>query len=230
MDAATGLIQMQQRWMDPNLPVFLSVDPVTAYSNGDARYFNRYWYAAGNPYKFTDPDGRSWWAKGLKLVANGGNVAQTFAGVVSDAKTVMNPNASFGERALAAASIASEALPVSVGDAKDIAKGVQRLAGGGDIAKGGTYVLKNADGIVVRTGRTNNLDRRFSEHGRKHPDLTPQVDKRTDDRAAQRGREQIIHDANPSAHAANGGLDKINPISQKNPKRDDYMEAGRKLE
>ena len=36
----------------------LSVDPVTAYDNGDMRHFNRYAYAYNNPYKFTDPDGR----------------------------------------------------------------------------------------------------------------------------------------------------------------------------
>ena len=30
-DAATGLSYMQQRYMDPDLGVFLSVDPVTAY-------------------------------------------------------------------------------------------------------------------------------------------------------------------------------------------------------
>jgi RHS repeat-associated protein len=57
-DAVTGLTYMQQRYYDPQVGMFLSVDPVTAYSNGDARYFNRYWYGAGNPYKFLDPDGR----------------------------------------------------------------------------------------------------------------------------------------------------------------------------
>lgn len=48
---------MQQRYYDPLIGRFLSVDPVAAYGS-DTRYFNRYWYAAGNPYKFTDPDGR----------------------------------------------------------------------------------------------------------------------------------------------------------------------------
>ena len=56
-DAATGLTYMQQRYYDPLIGRFLSVDPVTAHG-GDARYFHRYWYAAGNPYKYTDPDGR----------------------------------------------------------------------------------------------------------------------------------------------------------------------------
>ena len=57
MDGETGLVQMQQRYMDPQLGVFLSVDPVTAYEQ-PVEQFNRYRYANGNPYKFTDPDGR----------------------------------------------------------------------------------------------------------------------------------------------------------------------------
>lgn len=56
-DAATGLSYMQQRYMDPQLGVFLSVDPVTAYQK-PVDQFNRFRYANGNPYKFTDPDGR----------------------------------------------------------------------------------------------------------------------------------------------------------------------------
>jgi predicted GIY-YIG superfamily endonuclease len=96
-------------------------------------------------------------------------------------------------------------------------------------AKGGTYVLKNSDGTVVRTGRTNDLVRREREHGLDHPDLDFEVDKYTDDYRAQRGREQDLHDANPSAHAANGGLDKIKPISDRNKRRGRYLEAGRAL-
>jgi RHS repeat-associated protein len=56
-DAATGLTYMQQRYYDPTIGRFLSVDPVTAYSN-PVGAFNRYWYANNNPYKFNDPDGR----------------------------------------------------------------------------------------------------------------------------------------------------------------------------
>ncbi|MDV3513392.1 RHS repeat-associated core domain-containing protein [Stenotrophomonas sp. C1657] len=60
-DSATGLSYMQQRYMDPQLGVFLSVDPVTAYEQPVGQ-FNRYRYANGNPYKFTDPDGRQSWS------------------------------------------------------------------------------------------------------------------------------------------------------------------------
>ncbi|WP_313435422.1 RHS repeat-associated core domain-containing protein [Stenotrophomonas sp.] len=56
-DSATGLSYMQQRYLDPELGMFLSVDPVTAH-DGPVDQFNRYRYANGNPYKFKDPDGR----------------------------------------------------------------------------------------------------------------------------------------------------------------------------
>jgi uncharacterized protein RhaS with RHS repeats len=51
-------LYMQQRYYDPIAGRFLSVDPVTT----DAKtggHFNRYAYADNNPYKYTDPDGRS---------------------------------------------------------------------------------------------------------------------------------------------------------------------------
>lgn len=57
-DAATGLTYMQQRYYDPVLGVFLSIDPVTAYSSPTTQ-FHRYRYANNNPYKFTDPDGEA---------------------------------------------------------------------------------------------------------------------------------------------------------------------------
>src|SRR5690606_14986562 len=56
-DAVTGLSYMQQRYYDPFLGRFLSVDPVTADGSTGAN-FNRYWYANNNPLKFKDVDGR----------------------------------------------------------------------------------------------------------------------------------------------------------------------------
>ncbi|WP_237772016.1 RHS repeat-associated core domain-containing protein [Stenotrophomonas maltophilia] len=56
-DSVTGLSYMQRRYMDPQLGVFLSVDPVTAYEQPVGQ-FNRYRYASSNPYRFVDPDGR----------------------------------------------------------------------------------------------------------------------------------------------------------------------------
>ncbi|WP_374437623.1 BPSL0067 family protein [Inhella sp.] len=56
-DADTGLVYMQQRYYEPLIGRFLSVDPVLA-NTADGASFNRYEYAESNPYRYTDPDGR----------------------------------------------------------------------------------------------------------------------------------------------------------------------------
>lgn len=57
MDRSTELVYMQQRYYDPTVGRFLSADPMSSnVQNG--WNFNRYNYAAGNPFKLTDPDGR----------------------------------------------------------------------------------------------------------------------------------------------------------------------------
>jgi RHS repeat-associated protein len=57
-DAATGLNYMQQRYYDPVLGLFVSVDPMPVdMTNGSN--FNRYWYANSNPLTLMDPDGRA---------------------------------------------------------------------------------------------------------------------------------------------------------------------------
>ncbi|MGA6150068.1 RHS repeat domain-containing protein [Stenotrophomonas sp. NPDC077461] len=55
-DAYTALLYMQQRYYAADIGAFLSVDPVTPSSS--SLQFNRYRYANGNPFSFTDPDGR----------------------------------------------------------------------------------------------------------------------------------------------------------------------------
>ncbi len=56
-DAGSGLVYMQQRYYDPEVGQFLSVDPVGV-EVAAAANFNRYWYGNNNPYTFVDPDGR----------------------------------------------------------------------------------------------------------------------------------------------------------------------------
>ena len=63
-DAATGLVYMQQRYYDPEAGRFLSADPVPAGGGS----FNRYAYAANNPYRYVDPDGRASKDKSKKQV------------------------------------------------------------------------------------------------------------------------------------------------------------------
>lgn len=52
------LTYMQQRYYDPVIGRFYSNDPV-GFSASNPMMFNRYAYANNNPYRYTDPDGRS---------------------------------------------------------------------------------------------------------------------------------------------------------------------------
>ena len=78
-DAQTGMDYMQQRYYDPMIGRFLSVDPVTADPKTGA-HFNRYWYAANNPYRFMDPDGRCEKATGSHLCSNSSTKSSPFSG------------------------------------------------------------------------------------------------------------------------------------------------------
>jgi RHS repeat-associated protein len=57
MDVGTGLTYMQQRYYDPQIGRFLSVDPLGPGIQTGVN-FSRYWYANNNPYRYIDPDGR----------------------------------------------------------------------------------------------------------------------------------------------------------------------------
>ncbi|HEU4775064.1 MAG TPA: RHS repeat-associated core domain-containing protein [Lysobacter sp.] len=117
-DAATGLTYMQQRYYDPGIGVFLSVDPVSAYDSGDMRYFNRYWYAAGNPYKYTDPDGRA-----LDIIADIGFIAY------SGYKLATEP--SWTNAAALGADVVGAVVPFATG----LGAGVRAAAHGADAVK-----------------------------------------------------------------------------------------------
>ena len=52
------LTYMQQRYYDPVIGRFYSNDPV-GFTASNPMMFNRYAYGNNNPYKFTDPDGRT---------------------------------------------------------------------------------------------------------------------------------------------------------------------------
>lgn len=56
-DSQSGLVYAQQRYYDPEVGQFLSPDPMAVYPS-TAWNFSRYNYAANNPYRYTDPDGR----------------------------------------------------------------------------------------------------------------------------------------------------------------------------
>ncbi|MFT4046983.1 MAG: RHS repeat-associated core domain-containing protein [Solimonas sp.] len=70
-DEETGYTYMQARFYDATVGRFLSTDSVN-FKDDDPFTFNRYSYANNNPYKFTDPDGRS------GIAALGGVITETW--------------------------------------------------------------------------------------------------------------------------------------------------------
>jgi len=77
----------------------------------------------------------------------------------------------------------------------------------------------------MRTKRSNDLARRELDHARDPnlKDLSFEVQHRTDVRAEQRGLEQMLHDQYDPP------LNKINPISPRNPRLNEYMDAARRF-
>jgi hypothetical protein len=130
-------------------------------------------------------------------------------------------------RGAAAAGVKAIGVGVTTGIAIGEVGAAAVNAGAATSAKGGTYKLVDpSTGDVARTGRTNNLDRRLDEHARSPETggLVFEVDRRTDDYAEQRGREQVLHDHHKPP------LNKIQPISPRNPRRSDYLDAAKKME
>ncbi len=62
----------------------------------------------------------------MKFAANGGNVAQTVAGIAEDVATLRSPTSTPFQKLGAAVSLASEFAPVSVGDVKDAVKAADK--------------------------------------------------------------------------------------------------------
>jgi RHS repeat-associated protein len=164
-DAGSGLVYMQQRYYDPEVGRFLSVDPVGV-DTGTGTNFNRYWYANNNPYRFTDPDGR--WAEDLfigipSLILGAhsfyGNVSEgnflaagvDAGGMVLDGLAIATPGVPGG----AGLGIKAARAADSIADATRNGKLAQDIAGGaGDaVSQGPRYATGKLREQVIDKGR-----------------------------------------------------------------------------
>ncbi len=172
----------------------------------------------------------------LAPYAVGGFAAPALVGAaIVAAPATLTALGSVGLRAYVTAAVyAPRATAVTTLVATSLAEGVPAVRGGtGPVqrvaaesaaplaTRGGTYVLKDADGVIVRSGRTNNFVRRQAEHARD-----PALKKynfeevhRTDDYAQQRGLEQILHETHSPQ------LNRIRGVDPNNPKAPIYKNA-----
>ncbi|MFD2331291.1 polymorphic toxin-type HINT domain-containing protein [Cohnella sp. GCM10020058] len=139
-DSTTKLQYLRARWYDPSVGRFMNEDSVEGQLNNPLT-LNQYTYAANNPLIYVDPSGNvyKWVGDGWRLIKKGVVAVANFL-VVDDIRTILDPNASTFDKALAAASF----IPV------------------GKVIKGGKLVVKlvNKEGKVVERAVENSASNR----------------------------------------------------------------------
>jgi hypothetical protein len=92
--------------------------------------------------------------------------------------------------------------------------------------QGGNYTIVGRGGAVIYTGRSKNLSSRIRTHRRllkNNPEYRIRIDRRTDNVAIQRGREQVL------ITAYRPPLNKINGIGRNNDNRATYLRTVRRF-
>lgn len=152
----SGLTYMQQRYYDPTIGRFLSVDPAKL-TPSDQRTYNRYSYAANNPYKFVDPNGEAFFLA---------------APLVPAAATAAKGLAVFAAKEVAAA-VASK-----------YTGGLSEYVGVGSLAK--KYIRNKAKRTVDKNGKIHYSDGKFAPEIRKSGTQGDKVDSATRKRILER--------------------------------------------
>ena len=126
-----------------------------------------YAYCGGNPINAIDLDGRSVWTKmakaaikigtkvsrnGLKELFKAATYVDAVSGIIDDFNTVSDSKASALDRVGAGFSLASEILPVSVGDVKDAGKIVKKILPNNGMSKphGGKIHNERIDKMIKK--------------------------------------------------------------------------------
>ena len=163
-DAAIG------RWhvMDPLCEKYYDVSP--------------YAYCAGDPVNAIDPDGKSIWTKmlkttmkissrvasnGLKELGKEATYADAVSDIMDDATTVIDGNASTIDRIGAGVSLASELLPVSVGDVKGIGDFVKSVNGNSKLSTLAQHIYRIFDKATNKTVKVGISGGKVTKNGNR---------------------------------------------------------------
>jgi RHS repeat-associated protein len=241
-DPETGLSLLSNRYYDGGMGRFLTRDPI-GYKGG----LNLYGFADNNPVNESDPSGLAP-TTGAPSAPTPPEIQQPTVDPLDETierafqkvgpgiiRIVIRPAGKVllrvGGTAVLAGTLFFSAdgglVDDSTGPNSPYAIAQAKREKKPKLPKGGTYILRDPEtGTVERTGMAANLTKRKSDHKKDYPNLTFEVDRRSGNRDARRGREQIIHEMYDPP------LNKQNPISTKNNTPEEIermMEAGRKL-
>jgi RHS repeat-associated protein len=149
-DPESSLVYMEQRYFDPESGRFLSSDPVATTDNGAA--FNRYAYANGSPYRYTDPTGaegvgNEWLAQTLNMgnatdtgplsrsdMIEAGSFIGGFIPVLSEGLAIKG----FADHP---SWLSAGIMAASIFDLGGVAKGLGKAMGRGPAAEAGTATI-----------------------------------------------------------------------------------------
>ena len=167
------------RQYDPVVPSWHKMDPLAE------KYYwlSPYAYCINNPVNSIDIDGRSVWTKlvkagwkvgktvaknGLKSLSQAETYLNAASDIIDDINTLSNDNATVTDKIEAGLSLASEALPISVSDLKDLGKAASII--GGTITdnkkllgRSGTTIARK-NGITIKTYGTNDAHKPAHAH------------------------------------------------------------------
>ncbi|MBP1475336.1 DUF4329 domain-containing protein [Frateuria sp. MAH-13] len=147
-DPDTGLVYMQQRYYDPEIGTFASIDPHPVLA-GEIFFFNRYLYARGAPSRYVDSFGDK-----------PGDKFSTAEEAARDALTYINQtsiatNHEYQGWIVLSGSqfIATDPMQISETGGPGLPPGVASVVG--DYHTRGNYSVLDADGNIVVTGRSS---------------------------------------------------------------------------
>lgn len=208
------------------LPRWDRVDPLAEETSGISPYV----YCENNPVNAVDPDGRSIWTKIAKVGAKVGarvyrygwrelGKAATYTDAVSDitdnVNTVFDSKASTKDKVVAGFSLASEVLPVSIGDVKAVGKMMKAVHGNSKASTKAQHaydIIDKRTHEIVKTGVSGG---KIRKDGEKSYRAEQQVRKWNKSEGGDIYESQITH----REPAGEGARDKILQYEKDRAKR-----------